>query len=151
MDAALVRWQHSILWLLLKFSISIIYGVGNFMARTKAKLTRTELDAQIDRLECYLHETGVIFRSLTDKKVAEASELLHFRRLSEARREYDQLRIELELACAEKTRRFGKKTARSFWRTQLVWPVLKSICLTAVYRMKLLSAECKKTSGKPFR
>lgn len=81
------------------------------MARIKAKLTRSELEAQIDRLECYLHETGVILRSLTDKKVAEASELLHFKRLGEARRECDQLRLELELACEEKARRFGTKTA----------------------------------------
>lgn len=81
------------------------------MTRTRAKKTQAELNDQIARLECYLHETGVILRSLTDKKVPEASELLHFRRLSEARREYAQLRLELELACEEKVRRFGKRSA----------------------------------------
>lgn len=81
------------------------------MPRTKVKLTQAELNAQIVRLECYLHETGIILHSLTDKNVSEASELLHFRRLSEARREFDQLRLELELACEEKARRFGKITA----------------------------------------
>ncbi|WAH62068.1 hypothetical protein LZ023_37140 (plasmid) [Pseudomonas silvicola] len=52
------------------------------MLRTTKRRTRFDIENQIETLESYLQEVGLIIRSLTGQEVAAGKSLLHARRLS---------------------------------------------------------------------
>ncbi|MGK3113569.1 hypothetical protein [Candidatus Pantoea formicae] len=81
------------------------------MFRTTKRRTRFDIENQIETLESYLHEVVLIIRSLTEQEGAAGIPLLHARRLSEAKREHEQLQLELDQITEKRNKRFGKKLA----------------------------------------
>ena len=81
------------------------------MLRTTKRRTRFDIENQIETLESYLYEVGLIIRSLAGQEVAAGKSLLHARRLSEANREHEQLQLELYQITEKRNIRFGKKLA----------------------------------------
>ncbi len=81
------------------------------MHRTTKRLTRLDIENHIETLECYVHEVSLIIRDLKEQEGTGGKLLLHAKRLSEAKREHEQLQLELGQLIEKRNRRFGTKLA----------------------------------------
>ena len=81
------------------------------MVRRKVDNALNASESQIELLQCYLRESESILQKLEEQKTAAGEVFIHEKRLSEARREHNQLQGELSVAHAKHARLRRNKLA----------------------------------------